>query len=140
MLVETDSTIALPPQSKTAVFFNERFMGARHDEGCYETNILPRFLDCKGLSNDDGRVAYSWRYGLELVSKPAMSLIERLGGLPWNELGRAQKSFRICCTPTVGWLDERLPKRPVWWGCSAEEPVDVVGVTFAFFDRCSLHT
>ena len=49
-----------PPQ-KTAVFFNESFVGARDEGGCYATNILLHFLDCKQLlivlSNDDVGVA-----------------------------------------------------------------------------------
>ena len=28
-------------------------MAARHEEGCYEKNILKHFHACKGLSNDD---------------------------------------------------------------------------------------
>ena len=31
--VATDSTIP-PPQKKTAIFLNERFMDARHKKGC----------------------------------------------------------------------------------------------------------
>ena len=27
---------SLPPQKKTAILFNERFMAAQHEEGCYE--------------------------------------------------------------------------------------------------------
>ena len=40
-LITTDSTTAPPPQKK-AVFFDERFMGARHEEGIaiMKTNIL----------------------------------------------------------------------------------------------------
>ena len=45
----TDSTIAPPP--KPAILFNERFIAARHEEGCYEKSILKSFHGCKGLSN-----------------------------------------------------------------------------------------
>ena len=44
--------IAPPP--KTAISFNERFVAARHEEGCYEKK--KRFvcsLACEGLSNDE---------------------------------------------------------------------------------------
>ena len=41
------------PPPKTAIFFNERFMAARREEGYWEKNILNVFLVCKGLSDDD---------------------------------------------------------------------------------------
>ena len=47
----TDSTIAPPKQP--AILFNERFMGARHEKGCYEISSSHIFHACKGLSNDD---------------------------------------------------------------------------------------
>ena len=50
----TDSTIAPP---KKAIFFNERFMAARHEEECYEKITLTHFHACKGLSNDDAVAA-----------------------------------------------------------------------------------
>ena len=45
------------PPPKTAIFFDERFMAARHGEGCSETNISMYFLVCEGLSNDGVGVA-----------------------------------------------------------------------------------
>ena len=54
----TDSSIAPPP--KPAILFNERFMAARHEEGCWdEKRILKHFRVCKGLSNDDVGAASS---------------------------------------------------------------------------------
>ena len=75
-MFKTGSTIAPPP--KPAIFSNERFMAARHEDGCYEvTNFICIFV-CKGLSNDDVGLAkeapYFRRYGGILVSKPAISL------------------------------------------------------------------
>ena len=42
---------ARPP--KPAFFLNERFVAARHKEGCYKKNASVHFLVCKGLSNGD---------------------------------------------------------------------------------------
>ena len=42
-----------PPKKNPAISFNERFVAARHEEGCYEKSILKKFHVCKGLSNDD---------------------------------------------------------------------------------------
>ena len=59
----TDSTIVAPPNPppppprEPAIPFNERFMAARHEEGCYENNFCKYVLVCKGLSNDDIEVA-----------------------------------------------------------------------------------
>ena len=54
-------------------------------------------LVCKGLSNDDVGVArgapYFRRYGQELVSKPAISLKKRWGGLPTVEQNPLGFSF-----------------------------------------------
>ena len=52
----TDSTIA-PPQNQRFSSTNERFVAARHEEGCYEENIFIHCFVCKGLSNDDVGVA-----------------------------------------------------------------------------------
>ena len=66
-----------PPEP--AVFFNERFTDARHEEGCFRKNIFSIFLYPKeALSNDD--VGMARRYGRKLVSKPAISLNESWGG------------------------------------------------------------
>ena len=48
-----------PAQTKTVIFFNERFMADRYEEGCYEKKVFTIFLVCKGLSSDDGRVEKS---------------------------------------------------------------------------------
>ena len=45
-----------PPPRKPAMFFDERFMAAPHDEGFNEKTIFTCFLVCEGpllLSNDD---------------------------------------------------------------------------------------
>ena len=47
----TDSTI--DPPKKPASLFNELFMAARREEGCYEKSILKNFDVRKRLSNDD---------------------------------------------------------------------------------------
>ena len=52
----TGSTIA-PPKKKPVIFFDERFMAARHEEGCHGKTIFTYFPVCKGLSNDDIGVA-----------------------------------------------------------------------------------
>ena len=77
-----DSTIAPPP--KPAFFFNERFMAARHEEGCYGMHFSMHFLVCRGLSNDDvgvarGTVSQETRPGAG-VSKPAISSKKNVGG------------------------------------------------------------
>ena len=48
--------LRLPPP-KPAISFIERFIAARHEEGCYENNITLHFLACKGVSNGDVGVA-----------------------------------------------------------------------------------
>ena len=50
----TDSTIVPPPKKKTAIVFNdERFLTARHEEGCRWNVVFTYFLVCiEGLSND----------------------------------------------------------------------------------------
>ena len=53
-LMGTDSTIAPPPEP--AVFFNERFMAARHKD-TIENTVSMYFLVCKGLSIDDAGVS-----------------------------------------------------------------------------------
>ena len=76
----TDSTIAIapPPPKKQRFSLTEVFVGARHEGGCHEKNILLRFLDRKGLQHRTMASGwqgspYSGRYGRELVSKPAIS-------------------------------------------------------------------
>ena len=74
-----DSTIA-PRPPKPATFFNERFMAARHEEGCYEKHILTqRSCSQRAIetitSRPQGASRFK-RYGRELVSKPATSLKE----------------------------------------------------------------
>ena len=78
-----DSTTA-PPQ-KPLIFFNERFMAARHEEGCYENNISMCSLVCKEISEDDvgvarGTVSQETRPGAGL--KTGDFVKEKLGGLP----------------------------------------------------------
>ena len=72
------------PPPKTAIFFNERFMAARHKEGCYLRNASVHFFVGKTLPNNDVEVgqgiAHLRRYGRELVSKPAISLKKCWGG------------------------------------------------------------
>ena len=88
----TDSTIAPLPlkKKKTAISFNERFMAVRYEEGCYEKHIFMCLLVWKGPSNGHGGMVR--RYGLELVSKPAVSLKESWGGgyrsktTSWSEI------------------------------------------------------
>ena len=78
-----DSAIAPPPSPlhhpKPAIFFNERFVAARHEERCFAKSIFVYFLFGKGLSNDDvgvarGAIFQEKSYGGKLVSKPAISL------------------------------------------------------------------
>ena len=73
---------SLPP--KPAIFCNERFMAARHEEECYKNNVFNYSLVCKGLPNNDAGVAMGTVVqeidGRELVSKPAMSLKKISGG------------------------------------------------------------
>ena len=54
ILILADSTV-VPP--KTVIFFNERFMAARHKEGCYLRNVPVHLLVCNGLSNNGVGVA-----------------------------------------------------------------------------------
>ena len=81
------TTIA-PPPKKTAIFFNERFVTARYEEGCHEKYIyiyiFTFILVREGLSTDDvgvgQRAPCFRRYGRGLVSKPAISLEKSWGG------------------------------------------------------------
>ena len=66
-----------PTPKKTAVFFNERFMPARHEEACHEKHISRKYLVYKGLPNDEvgearGTIFRETRPG-GLVSTPAIS-------------------------------------------------------------------
>ena len=57
-VVTANSTIAPPPEP--AIFFNERFLAARHEERCYKNiYIHTRFLVGEGLSNDNVGMASS---------------------------------------------------------------------------------
>ena len=62
--------------SAPAIFFNERFMAAQYEEGCYENNISIYFLFAKGygtMKSEWQGPTYYRRYGRELVSNPAIS-------------------------------------------------------------------
>ena len=52
----TDSYHDSPPR-KPAIFLNDRFMAASHEEGCYAKISVTYFLVCKGLSNNGFGVA-----------------------------------------------------------------------------------
>ena len=75
----------MPPPPKPAIFLHECLMAARLEEGCYEEHFFMCFLVCKGLSNNEvggwQGAPYFRRYGRELVSKQAISLKIRWGGL-----------------------------------------------------------
>ena len=43
------------PQQKTAVFFDERFVAARYEEGCYEKHLL-RICSCSRMTVDRSHV------------------------------------------------------------------------------------
>ena len=77
----SDPTI-VPPRPE--IFFNERFMAARHDEGCYEKNIVTYFACLQRTIKRRRGVGkgspHFRRYGRELVSKPAISLKKSWGG------------------------------------------------------------
>ena len=71
----------VPP--KPAIFFNERFMAARHKEEYYRLLLKNKesihFLVCKEMSNDRmtsgcRRTPFFGRYDRELVLKAAISL------------------------------------------------------------------
>ena len=66
-------------------------MAARHEVGCYEKKSLHTFLACKGLSNDDVRVASGTVFqvtGSEPCSKNGDFVDKTLGGLSCNESAR----------------------------------------------------
>ena len=70
-----------PPQ--TSGFFNERFMAARHQEGCEEKISSCIFLfakDYQTMTSGWQGAPYFSRYGRELVSKPAISSKKCYGG------------------------------------------------------------
>ena len=65
-------------------------MAARHEKGCYENSILKTFHACKGLSNDDVRVARVVTVFQEIRPgagfKTGDFVIEKLGGLTVERL------------------------------------------------------
>ena len=70
------------------LIFNKRFKAARHEKGCYEQNISIYFFFCKGLSNDDIAVARGTVFQEiwpAAGSKTGHFVIEKLGGLPYND-------------------------------------------------------
>lgn len=50
-----------PPPPKPVVFFDERLMTARHEDGCYGENTFIYFYVSNGLSNDYVGVARGTR-------------------------------------------------------------------------------
>ena len=84
----TGSTIA---PSRNGDFFNEHFMAARHEEGCYEKSILTYFHVCIGLSSDvvgaaKGTVFQEIRPGAGF--KTGDFVKEKLGGATIERLKR----------------------------------------------------
>ena len=71
------------PPPKAAVFFNERFVAARYEEGCYEKYFFTYVLVRGGLSIDDVGVAkgtvFRSLHGRGLLSKPAIWLEKNWG-------------------------------------------------------------
>ena len=67
------------------MFFNERFMAARHEDGRFAKRNFMYFLVCKGLSNDDvggtrGTEFQEIRPGAGFETGDFVT--EMLGGLP----------------------------------------------------------
>ena len=65
------------------MFFNERFVAARYEDGCHEKFIFEFFLfakDYRPMTSGWQRAPYSTRYGRGLVSKPSISLKKSRGG------------------------------------------------------------
>ena len=64
-------------------------MSARHEEECYEKNILKHVLVCEGLSNDDVGVArgivFQEKIRPGVGFKTGDFVQEKLGGLPLND-------------------------------------------------------
>ena len=67
---------------------NERFVAARHEEGCYEkasSNIFMLAKVYRTMTSGRQGAPYFRRYRRELVAKPDISLKNSWGVLPYND-------------------------------------------------------
>ena len=78
---------SLPPAEKPSDFFNDCFMSARHEEGCYETQkivilflYLQRTIERRRRGGKGQGAPYFRRHGRVLVSKPGISVKNIFGG------------------------------------------------------------
>ena len=72
-----------PPKKQRSSLTNERFMAAPHKECCYYVRVSTIFFFAMGFWNLTSRwqgAPYFRRYGLELVSEPAILLTKNWGG------------------------------------------------------------
>ena len=107
-----------PPPKKTTIFFDGRFMAARHEKGGDESNI---FIYVFLFAKDHRTMTSGWqgkphfrRYSRELVSKPAVSLSKSRGGCSRTTLWWYFFFKNIhddMCVPTVKEEKHRLHPR-----------------------------
>ena len=90
------------------MFFHERFMVARHEEGCCENTIFTMFSCLRRAIEPDFR-----RYGGEVVSEPAISLKKSYGGYRSTPLTNFSNTVERATFTSFGRLESPITNKNV---------------------------